>query len=94
MGSICGLCIGSWVFLMLKHNPDPVFSALKLSSVVAISLFTSMSFAAVFGAGVPLILNKLKVDPAVASGPFVTITNDVAALLIYFGVTISLLHLV
>jgi magnesium transporter len=94
MGSICGLCIGSWVFLMLQHTPDPMFSALKLSSVVAISLFTSMSFAAVFGAGVPLILNKLKVDPAVASGPFVTITNDVAALLIYFGVTISLLHLV
>jgi len=94
MGSICGLCIGSWVFLVLRHNPDQAYPPLKLSSVVAISLFSSMSFAAVFGAAVPLILNKLKIDPAVASGPFVSIANDVAALLIYFGVTITLLHLI
>ncbi len=94
MGSICGISIGAWVLLMLHRSPDPSFSALKLASVVAISLFASMSFAAVFGASVPLILNKYKIDPAVASGPFVTITNDLAALLIYFGVTISLLHLI
>jgi len=94
MGSICGISIGAWVLLMLHRSPDPSFSSIKLASVVAISLFTSMSFAAVFGASVPLILNKFKIDPAVASGPFVTITNDLAALLIYFGVTISLLHLI
>ncbi len=94
MGSICGISIGLWVLLILHRAPDPVFSSIKIASVVTISLFASMSFAAVFGASVPLILNKLKIDPAVASGPFVTITNDLAALLIYFGVTISLLHLI
>ncbi len=94
MGSICGLTIGAWVLFLLHRSPDSEFSSIKLASIVAISLFASMSFAAVFGASVPLILNKLKVDPAIASGPFVTITNDLAALLIYFGVTISLLHLI
>jgi len=46
----------------------------------------------VFGAAVPIILHRTRIDPAVASGPFVTITNDILALLIYFGVTILLLH--
>lgn len=94
MGAICGLCIGSWAFLMLQHAPEQAYSAIKLASVVATSLFCSMSFAAVFGASVPLILNKFGIDPAVASGPFVSIANDVSALSIYFAVTVTLLHLV
>lgn len=94
MGSICGLSIGAWSLIMLQHSPAPGFSSLKLAAVVAISLFSSMSFAAVFGASVPLVLNKFKVDPAIASGPFVTIASDLSSLLIYFGVTISLLHLI
>jgi magnesium transporter len=50
-----------------------------------------MMFAAVFGAFAPLMLNRFKVDPAVASGPFVTASNDVIALLIYYGVTLFLI---
>jgi len=94
MGSICGLMIGTWVFLMMQHHPDPHHSAIQLASVVGMSLFTSMSFAAVFGSSVPLALNRLGVDPAVASGPFVTIANDLSALLIYFGVTVTMLNLI
>ena len=94
MGTICGLFIGGWALIWMHHSPDPTYSALRLACVVSIALFSAMSFAAVFGALVPLILNKVHVDPAVASGPFVTITNDLAALLIYFGVTVTLLSLV
>ncbi|MBT3192069.1 MAG: magnesium transporter [Verrucomicrobia bacterium] len=93
MGTICGLCIGGWALVWLRGAPEPGFSSMRLASVVAIALFCAMSFAAVFGALVPIVLNKLRVDPAVASGPFVTITNDLAALLIYFGTTIALLPL-
>ncbi len=94
MGSICGLGIGCWALLWVSHNPDPAFSAIRLACIVGLALFSAMSFAAVFGALVPVVLNKMRIDPAVASGPFVTITNDMAALLIYFGVTVTLLPLV
>jgi magnesium transporter len=62
---------------------------------VGLALFCAMMFAAVFGAAVPLLLNRLKIDPAVASGPFISASNDIIALSIYYGVTlllISLLH--
>jgi magnesium transporter len=94
MGTICGLFIGGWALIWVHHSPDPSFSAIRLASVVGLALFSAMSFAAVFGALVPVVLNRVKIDPAVASGPFVTITNDLAALLIYFGVTVTLLPLV
>jgi magnesium transporter len=51
-----------------------------------------MMFAATFGALVPILLNRFRIDPAVASGPFITITNDISALLIYFSVTVLLLQ--
>ena len=45
-----------------------------------------MIFAALFGTFVPLILNKYKIDPAVATGPFITTMNDVIGLFIYFKI--------
>jgi len=93
MGTICGLLIGSWVFFVSTRHPTPGYSPLQLAATVAISLFTSMSFATVFGSSVPLVLNKMGVDPAVAAGPFVTIANDLSSLLIYFGITVALLNL-
>ena len=51
-----------------------------------------MTFAAVFGTLVPMVLDRLQVDPAVASGPFITIANDIMAMLIYFAVTVLLLQ--
>jgi len=41
-------------------------------------------FAALFGTFVPLTLDKLKIDPAVATGPFITTVNDIVGLVIYF----------
>jgi magnesium transporter len=94
MGTICGVAIGTWAFVLLSKSPDPHFSPLRLASIVGVALFCAMSFAAVFGALVPVVLDKIKIDPAVAAGPFVTITNDVSALLIYFGITMALLSFV
>ena len=51
-----------------------------------------MTFAATFGALVPVVLNRFRIDPAVASGPFITIANDISALLIYFSVTAILVQ--
>ena len=48
-------------------------------------------FAAIFGTFVPLTLEKLKVDPAIATGPFITITNDIIGMMIYMGVCTALM---
>ena len=94
MGLICGIATGvlAVVFIQLAPNVSQSHTAQHLASIVAISLATAMSFAAIFGASVPMLLHRLRVDPAVASGPFVTITNDIFALLIYFLVTTLLVQ--
>lgn len=57
---------------------------------VSISLFCVVMFASLFGTLVPLIMEKLKIDPALATGPFVTIANDIIGMLIYMAVTVML----
>ncbi len=57
---------------------------LTLGYLLGLSLFLVMVIAATIGAVVPLILNKLNVDPAIATGPFITISNDLIGLAIYF----------
>lgn len=63
-----------------------LFGSSKLGIVVSLSLFVVILFAAIFGTLIPLILNKYKIDPALATGPFVTTLNDVFGLFIYFSV--------
>lgn len=79
-GTICATLIFAFAFF---------FNDLRLGMVVSLSLFTVVIFAAIFGTMIPLVLNRYKVDPALATGPFVTTSNDVLGLFIYF--TISLL---
>jgi magnesium transporter len=57
---------------------------LALSLTVSIALLSVIIFAAIFGTFVPLVLNKYKVDPALATGPFITTSNDIIGLFIYF----------
>ncbi|MFC1467897.1 magnesium transporter [Verrucomicrobiota bacterium] len=93
MGIICGSVIGLWSrFVISGVQPTPV-SATYLATTVGLALFSAMTFAAVFGALVPTLLDRMEVDPAVASGPFVSASNDILALLIYYGVTLLMLGL-
>ena len=55
-----------------------------LSATVSIALLAVIIFAALFGTFVPLTLEKYKIDPALATGPFITTVNDVLGLFIYF----------
>lgn len=64
-----------------------------LVMAVSVSLFCVVIFATVFGTLVPLTLEKLKVNPALATGPFIQITNDVVGLLIYVGMSIWMLRI-
>jgi magnesium transporter len=60
--------------------------SLNLSVTVGVALMTVIVFAAVFGTFIPLFLNKYKIDPALATGPFITTTNDILGVFIYFVV--------
>ncbi len=60
--------------------------SMSLTFSVSISLFIVIVFASVFGTFIPLILNRLKIDPALATGPFITTMNDIIGLFIYLAV--------
>lgn len=57
---------------------------------VSISLFAVVMFASLFGTFVPMTLEKLKIDPAIATGPFIAITNDIIGMMLYMGITVLL----
>ena len=54
---------------------------------LATSLFLVVMFASLFGTVVPLVLERLKIDPAIATGPFVTVTNDIVGITIYMAIS-------
>jgi magnesium transporter len=66
---------------------------LPLSITVSISLLAVIVFAALFGTFIPLTLNKYKIDPALATGPFITTVNDILGLFIYFLIGQAILSL-
>jgi magnesium transporter len=51
---------------------------------VSIALLSVIVFATVLGTFIPLVLNKMNIDPAIATGPFITTTNDLLGLAVYF----------
>ncbi|HET7616224.1 MAG TPA: magnesium transporter [Bacillales bacterium] len=77
IGSVCGLVLSVIVYLV----EDQFF----LGVIVGFSLMCSLFVATIAGAFVPLIMHKLKVDPAVASGPFISTISDLISMLIYFS---------
>ena len=76
-------------FISLDGDPS---KAQVTTLAVTISLFCVIMFASVFGSLVPIVLEKLKIDPAIATGPFVTVTNDIVGMIIYMGVSTALIR--
>jgi len=86
VGIMNGLILASLIFLVAT-----VFVDVHLGVVVSLSLFTVILFAAIFGTLFPMILNRYKIDPALAIGPFVTTLNDVIGIFIYFSIGLLLM---
>ncbi|MBP5561333.1 MAG: magnesium transporter [Muribaculaceae bacterium] len=72
-----------FVYNLIIPADDVVEKARVITMAVTLSLFCVIIFASVFGSLVPIILEKLKIDPAIATGPFVTVTNDIVGMIIY-----------
>ena len=83
------LVISLMVYLYRLISGEPALDVITLA--VTLSLFAVVIFASVFGSFVPLMLERLKIDPALATGPFITITSDIVGMLIYMLVSSSLI---
>lgn len=73
------ICSSIIFFLTLSFGLE----TLAMPITVTISLFVVILFASIFGTAFPLMLNRMKIDPALATGPFITLTNDIIGLNIY-----------
>ncbi len=80
-GGIIALLVFIYNYFTIGHGHEVTTFA------VSISLFCVVMFASVFGTFVPLTLEKLKIDPALATGPFISITNDIIGMLIYMSIS-------
>ncbi len=58
----------------------------KIGMIVTIALISVIIIASLIGTFIPLILNKFGIDPALATGPFITTSNDICGILIYFSI--------
>lgn len=85
-GFILSLII--FIFNLLVNQHD-----FRVSITISISLLTVIMVAAVIGTIVPIVLNKNKIDPAIATGPFITTSNDILGVLIYFSIAKIVLHI-
>lgn len=73
--SIISLVVFIYNFFMLGDR--------GITASVSLSLFVVVMFASIFGTLVPMTLDRMKIDPALATGPFISITNDIIGMMIY-----------
>ncbi len=78
--------LNGFILSIIIYGIAHVFDSATLGIVVSISLFTVIIFAGIFGTLIPLMLDKYKIDPALATGPFITTLNDVLGLFIYLTI--------
>lgn len=96
VGLANGLLLGflSFVFIgfyvMIAKGGAPGF-AFAVSACIGIALMTAMVISSFTGTVIPMFFHKIKVDPAVASGPLITTVNDLVAVVTYYGLTWLLL---
>ena len=88
LGIMAFIFIGGYICIF-KHNP--VHYAFLISGCVGLSLVVAMVISSLVGTLIPIFFNKIKIDPAVASGPLITTVNDLVAVISYYGLVWILL---
>ncbi|WP_249870106.1 magnesium transporter [Oceanobacillus saliphilus] len=76
-GTVCGILITIVIYVWQGN--------LYLGLLVGFSILASLVVATLAGSLIPMIMHRFNIDPAVASGPFITTINDIISILIYFG---------
>jgi len=87
IGLILGVIYGSLIGTVAQFR----YSAPMVAISVGVAVISSMSIAALVGSLVPMIFARIDVDPAVATGPFVTTAIDIIAVFLYFEIATTLI---
>lgn len=94
LGTLSFIFIGLYVWLIKQYD---VGFAFAVSACVGIALLVAMLVSSLVGTIIPIIFDKIHVDPAVASGPFITTINDLVAVVSYYGLAwlllLNILHI-
>nr|MCR4856241.1 magnesium transporter [Erysipelotrichaceae bacterium] len=94
LGLASFIFIGLYVHLLKGY---PLMYGFAVSACVGIALMTAMIVSSLVGTIVPIIFDRMHIDPAVASGPFITTINDLVAVVSYYGLSwillINVLHI-
>jgi len=77
VGGSCGIVVTCFIYFWK--------GSFFLGLLVGIAILATLTVATLSGALIPLIMERLNIDPAVASGPFITTLNDITSVIIYFG---------
>ena len=96
VGAANGLLLGSLTFVFTGiylhfFKNYPWISATQISGCIGTALFCAMVISSLVGTIIPMFFHKIKVDPAVASGPLITTINDLVAVITYYGLSWALL---
>lgn len=96
IGFFNGLFLGIMAFMFIGgyiciFKQNPVHYAFLISGCVGLSLMVAMVISSLVGTLIPIFFNKIKIDPAVASGPLITTVNDLVAVISYYGLVWILL---
>ena len=88
LGILSFLLVGGYLVLLKDTAATLAFS---VSLCTGIAMAASMCLSAISGTSIPILLKKCNIDPAVASGPFITTINDLVAVITYYGLAWLLL---
>ena len=84
------------MYIVVLKGREPSF-AYAVSGCIGLAMILAMVISGAMGTFVPLFFKKIKIDPAVASGPLITTMNDLVGVVAYYGLSwlllIQLLHL-
>lgn len=102
IGFINGILIGAVSFVVvlaylaitqqeiIAGNGYLFTDTLLVGGIIGVSMLVALTLSSVVGTVFPILLSKIHIDPAVASGPFITTINDIVAVIVYYGLTFLL----
>ena len=82
LGLLSFALVGLYIMLVKGRNPLLAFS---VSGCIGIALLVAMTISSFTGTAIPILFDKLHIDPAAASGPLITTVNDLVAVVTYYG---------
>ncbi len=88
LGSLSFVLVGAYI--LIAKSSSPAFS-FAVSGCIGLAIIIAMVVSSFVGTAIPIFFKKIKVDPAVASGPLITTVNDLVAVVAYYGIVWMLL---